>query len=1247
LIPTPPDNPPPLVDGELVDDRALDAFDGDSFGHADFARELAGVIGRTKTPANIALFGAWGSGKSGIANLVKQALPQKKSEVRFVVFDASKYAELPLRRHFISQVAHGLEINADKYHRGLYVGEETRDIKFRGRDWLRLVGAFGLSVTLTLAVLLAIATFVAAVSTGPFGSNWSHIVRDYLLATLPVAAVITTFVKLAADGFHITTHRSAPSGDEEFETRFEELVGDAKTERLVVFIDELDRCSPAQVASVLETLKTFLFIKGCVFVVAADQQVLEQALRRKVRQHTPEDATNPYYSAGSSYLDKVFQYQLTLPPLRSPTLSRFAVTLAEGRPGVWQRVPRLDEAISVLIPSHVVSPRRVKVLLNRFAIAYRLAERRAAEGRLDPDFGARATELSKLVCLQSEFPLFAEDLTIDARLPDLVRMVADNEDLPASVRPDVMERATAYAEGRRIVAELLVEVEPIESRKLIAESTQVAEGDGEGLEDEDNDELDEDPQRTSRADEVARKHAQQLVAYLRKTRHVAGPAPDLLYLESAGAGHGIDAVLADRLQRAAVDNDTAEVLALVASASRDGQGRGALLVLADVVRQAQPGIEGRNAAGQLLQAIQRSGVGLGGDADAIADAIAAHLVQAELQPEDLLGALILARACHRDVGPKLLDAVIRHPDATQSVDVACAVLDQADAVPRGLRERLASVTSTALLDAPGQVAQHLVALPSGTTRTLLSEATAVLKEASDAHYAAVKAREANEAFDEADILDPPPHATLPSVYDSVAALAGASQPIPARELEIELVRLLLALDRSEYRGAVGDRLSEIAPVDSGSGLIADVMGAVLRRALPEWPRWLDPLDSHAIAADSALHTLVDALAVKVWQILTGAEPPAPEDAQRAVEALARCAGGASSGEQLQDAVGELLDVPFASDDAVAQQADALEHARALSHTRLLAGGLLADIILGGVTQTLQAAKPPAQPAQPPSATVEAAVLARVHEEAQNASPDALQRVLAASSETAWLSDAGRSNLQLVVANALHVHDQATPAPLTIEELHTLVPLIDTETTVDETLALALEHFTETPEDAWRLVEPLADRELPPLIRAALSEFAQRLGSAERFALIEPALQRAISQPIDRSFFEAARLSEVSAQKVAESLGQLFTDAHDETGWRAVLSIWQELGPTAQAPQRRLVDEVYLPLVGKGDIGLDVALSYFKLVAGVDGVRKDVTDALREAAQTDEQKNRIDERLRDAGWRRRPLFGLMPPVDIDE
>jgi Cdc6-like AAA superfamily ATPase len=361
------------LDDELVDDRELDDIESDSFGHADFVRELARLVLATRMPANIALYGAWGSGKSSIARLLGKELPKEKEAVRFVIFDAWKYAETPLRRHFISQVASTLEIKDDEFREGLYLEEQGRKVKFGKQQWADAARTTALVFLLPLALALAIATGRARDAHGISWHGWWHSLSTGLLAAGGIASVLLGVVKFLADGFKVTTRKTAPSGDEEFERLFKQLVKRAETKRLVVFIDELDRCSPKQVVSVLETLKTFVSVDGCVFIVGADQQVLERALRERARQPTPEDVANPYYSSGSAYLDKVFQYQLSIPPMRSPALSRYALGLITGRPGVWKRVPDLPELVSVLIPTHVVSPRRVKVLLNRFAIAYRLA----------------------------------------------------------------------------------------------------------------------------------------------------------------------------------------------------------------------------------------------------------------------------------------------------------------------------------------------------------------------------------------------------------------------------------------------------------------------------------------------------------------------------------------------------------------------------------------------------------------------------------------------------------------------------------------------------------------------------------------------------------------------------------------------------------------------------------------------------------------------------------------------------------
>jgi KAP family P-loop domain len=61
-----------LVAGELIDDQALVSAGEDAFRLTDFVTELVAVCERTTLPVNVALFGAWGSGKSSLANLLEQ-----------------------------------------------------------------------------------------------------------------------------------------------------------------------------------------------------------------------------------------------------------------------------------------------------------------------------------------------------------------------------------------------------------------------------------------------------------------------------------------------------------------------------------------------------------------------------------------------------------------------------------------------------------------------------------------------------------------------------------------------------------------------------------------------------------------------------------------------------------------------------------------------------------------------------------------------------------------------------------------------------------------------------------------------------------------------------------------------------------------------------------------------------------------------------------------------------------------------
>lgn len=85
-----------------------------------------------------------------------------------------------------------------------------------------------------------------------------------------------------------------------FESSIKKLIG--KDKKLIIFIDDLDRCTDAKIIKLLEGIKLYLSISNCIFIFGMDQNNVIRALKNN--------------NIHEEYLDKLFQSIIRIPVSR-------------------------------------------------------------------------------------------------------------------------------------------------------------------------------------------------------------------------------------------------------------------------------------------------------------------------------------------------------------------------------------------------------------------------------------------------------------------------------------------------------------------------------------------------------------------------------------------------------------------------------------------------------------------------------------------------------------------------------------------------------------------------------------------------------------------------------------------------------------------------------------------------------------------------------------------------------------------
>lgn len=261
----------------LLNDEPIRDYDKDGLGLQPFADVIAGGALGTPGPFTIGVFAEWGQGKSSILRLAQSRIDRaNQADVVTVWFNAWRHEQedhpvVPL----IGTILDAIDLSDTS--------------PGQAKAWKRLghalrAVAYGLSLKLNLgAVDIAL-------------SGKDAVTREEQLRAQPGGNV-------AEHGLYLDAYRT-----------LEEVARGSGSSnppgRVIVFVDDLDRCLPDNGLRLLEGLKHVFAQPGFVFVLGVDRGVLEGYLAKRYKE---DFGMADYGTRSALYLDKIVQLPLPLP----------------------------------------------------------------------------------------------------------------------------------------------------------------------------------------------------------------------------------------------------------------------------------------------------------------------------------------------------------------------------------------------------------------------------------------------------------------------------------------------------------------------------------------------------------------------------------------------------------------------------------------------------------------------------------------------------------------------------------------------------------------------------------------------------------------------------------------------------------------------------------------------------------------------------------------------------------------------
>ena len=330
----------------------------DYFNFTNYVKILTNIIVDIgSTPFTIGIFGPWGSGKTTLMKLIHNKLNNKCKTIWFNPwkYDNKEAVWNAFIQSIFEQMKKDLEFQTDK----------------RSNDLINQIVKCGKK--------LAWYTF-------KIGAN-----------KLTSGVFSDDFLDSLKESFN--SNEEAYEFINKFEYIFSKLITDyCDGKKLVIFIDDLDRCIPENAITILESIKLYMGESNTVFVLGLEKEIVEKGIRFRYKSEID--------FSGKDYLEKIIQLPFMIPSVRNDDIMKYISEL--------RNLPILpstheDEFIKLVLSGTDGNIRKVKRFLNCFYVLKVLS-------KINPDDYGRHNILAKILLLQMRFPAFYKRLCRDFKL---------------------------------------------------------------------------------------------------------------------------------------------------------------------------------------------------------------------------------------------------------------------------------------------------------------------------------------------------------------------------------------------------------------------------------------------------------------------------------------------------------------------------------------------------------------------------------------------------------------------------------------------------------------------------------------------------------------------------------------------------------------------------------------------------------------------------------------------------------------